>query len=131
MARKSVALAPKSAKIQNTLGVARYRTGDWKGAITALTRAEELEPDKHLGLNAFFLAMAHWQLGEKEAAREFYDRAVAWMNDKSPHNAELLRFRAEAEALFGIKARFDGNGDPPDPPGKPVRPTDRRPDSNG
>jgi serine/threonine protein kinase/tetratricopeptide (TPR) repeat protein len=128
LARKAVGLAPQLAKVHNTLGVACYRAGDWKGAIAALTRAEELAPGRSLGHNAFFLAMAHWQLGDKGVAREFYDRGVAWMNDKSPYNAELLRFRAEAEALFGIKARVDGNSDPSDPPGKPVRPTDRRPD---
>ena len=76
MARKSVGLVPESPHIQNTLGVARYRTGDWKAAIAALTRAEELAPNKYLGFNAFFLAMAHWQLGHKDEARAWYDRAV-------------------------------------------------------
>jgi hypothetical protein len=56
--------------------------------------------------------MAHWQLGEMEVAREFYDRAVAWMNEKAPQDPELSRFRAEAEALFGMKARSDDGGPP-------------------
>ena len=80
--------------------MACYRTGDWKGAIAALTRAEELEPNKYLGFNAFFLAMAHWQLGHKDEARAWYDRAVAWTDKHLPKNEELVRFRAEAEELM-------------------------------
>ena len=52
----------------------------------------------------FFLAMAHWQLGEKEQARQWNDKAVAWMDKNTPKDEELLRFRAEAEALLsGIR----------------------------
>ena len=32
----------------------------------------------------FFLAMAHWQLGEKDKAREWYDQAVQWMDKNQP-----------------------------------------------
>jgi hypothetical protein len=52
----------------------------------------------------FFLAMAHWQLGETEEARRWYDRAVAWMDKNLTQDDELKRFRAEAEALMGIAA---------------------------
>jgi serine/threonine protein kinase/tetratricopeptide (TPR) repeat protein len=100
IARKAVRLAPKSPHILNTLGVACYRTGDWKGAIAALSRAEELAPDKSLGFNAFFLAMAHLQLGHKDEARMWYDRAVAWTEKHGPKNDDLWRFRAEAEQLM-------------------------------
>ena len=89
---------------QNTLGVAYFRAGHWRDAIAALNRSDELAPNEHLGYNAFFRAMAHWRLGETEAAQREYGRAVAWMNDRSPQNVELLRFRAEAEALLGVKA---------------------------
>ena len=46
--------------------------------------------------------MAHWQLGEKEAARKWYDQAVAWMDKNQPNNEELRRFRAEAAELLGV-----------------------------
>jgi hypothetical protein len=48
----------------------------------------------------FFLAMAHWQLGNQDQARQWYDQAVAWMEKNQPQNEELLRFRAEAEELI-------------------------------
>jgi hypothetical protein len=46
--------------------------------------------------------MAHWQLGEKDKARAWYDRAVAWMDKNQPQNGELKGFRAEAAALLGV-----------------------------
>jgi hypothetical protein len=46
--------------------------------------------------------MAHWQLGEKDAARESYDRAIQWMEKNAPDNKELIRFRAEAAELLGM-----------------------------
>jgi hypothetical protein len=55
--------------------------------------------------NAFFLAMAHWQLGHKTEARQWYDRAVQWMEKNKPKDDELRRFRAEAAKLFQAKDR--------------------------
>jgi hypothetical protein len=48
----------------------------------------------------FFLAMAHRRLGDRDQARIWYDKAVAWMDRQMPHNGELRRFRAEAEAVL-------------------------------
>jgi hypothetical protein len=47
--------------------------------------------------------MAHWQLGAKEEARKWYNRAVEWMNKNPRRDEELRRFRDEAAALLGIK----------------------------
>jgi tetratricopeptide (TPR) repeat protein len=91
----------------NTLGVAQYRAGDWKAAVEALETSirKKSFPGRDGGDSAdfFFLAMAHWQLGEKEQARQWYDRAVAWMAKNRPQDEELKRFRAEATNLLGIK----------------------------
>jgi serine/threonine-protein kinase len=105
LARRAVELAPKQAAYWNTLGVALYRTGDWRGAIKALMKAEELAPGEFLGFNGFFLAMAHWQIADKEKARKWFDQAVEWTEKHHPHDEELRRFRAEGEELLGIKAK--------------------------
>jgi len=55
----------------------------------------------------FFLAMAHQRLGEHDQALTWFNRAVEWMNKYGPHDDELRRFRAEAEALF-TEASADG-----------------------
>jgi hypothetical protein len=49
--------------------------------------------------------MAHWQLGEKDKAREWYDRAVQWMDNNQPTDEELRRFRVEAAELLELKEK--------------------------
>ncbi|MBI1917218.1 MAG: protein kinase [Planctomycetes bacterium] len=102
LAKKAVALSPKERNYWNTLGVAHYRAGNWKEAVAALVKAMELDQGGH-SCDWFFLAMAHWQLGDKEAARKWYDQAVEWMEKHHPQHEELRRFRAEAAELLGVK----------------------------
>jgi serine/threonine protein kinase/WD40 repeat protein len=109
LAQKAVQLAPREALCWNTLGVAYYRAGHWKEAIAALAKSMELQKGALESFDAFFLAMAHWQLGEKEKARRWYDRAVRWMErhkDRLQGNKklakELRRFCAEAAELLGM-----------------------------
>jgi tetratricopeptide (TPR) repeat protein len=100
-AKKAVELAPDDGTYWNTLGVAQYRNGDWKAAIEALMKSVQLRNEGD-SFDFFFLAMAHWQLNDKDKARDWYDRAVAWMDKNAPQNAELKRFRAEAASLLGL-----------------------------
>jgi uncharacterized protein HemY len=95
-------LEPKQGAYWNTLGVAQYRMGEWDAAVTALEKSMELGSG-HDSFNLFFLAMAHWHLGQKEKALDWYRQAVEWMNVHSPKDEELLRFRVEAEELLGVK----------------------------
>jgi hypothetical protein len=48
--------------------------------------------------------MAHWQQGGKDKAREWYDKAIKWMEKGNKESPELKRFRTEAAALFGIQS---------------------------
>ena len=63
--------------------------------MDALQKACELRAGGD-SVDWFFLAMARWQLGDKEQAVAWYDRAVQWMEKNQPRNEELIRFRAEA-----------------------------------
>jgi tetratricopeptide (TPR) repeat protein len=98
LAREAVELRPREG-YQNTLGAALYRAGDWKDAIATLEKSMELRNGGD-SLDWFFLAMAHWKLGEKEQACRWYDKAVEWMDRNQPKNEELRRFRAEAAELL-------------------------------
>ena len=110
LAEEVVQHAPKSADKWTTLGVAYYQTGDWKNAIAALEKSETLAPGRFTVVNGFFLAMGYWQLGEKEKARSFYDKAVHAMSTSSRiTHQELTRFRIEAAQLLGIPPRFNGS----------------------
>jgi serine/threonine protein kinase/tetratricopeptide (TPR) repeat protein len=100
LARKAVAREPEEGNNWNTLGVALYRTGAWDEAIEALTKSTELtRGDYPPASDWLFLAMAHWQKGDRAVARAWYDKAVAWLDRNRP-DEELTRFRAEAEALL-------------------------------
>jgi serine/threonine protein kinase len=101
LAKRGTELAPRNSDIWNTLGVALYREGDWHGAVEALRKSRELGSGGD-ACDLFFLAMAHWQLGDKELARHSYDEAVKWMDKNAPKDDELMRFRSEATELLGI-----------------------------
>jgi tetratricopeptide (TPR) repeat protein len=110
-----------------TLGVAHYRAGEWKEAVAALQKSMELRKGGD-STDWFFLAMAHWKLGDKDKARESYNQAVQWMDTNQPKNEvrlvhdfglkhvqwlatnqlkneEVRRFRAEAVELLGLNEK--------------------------
>jgi serine/threonine protein kinase/Flp pilus assembly protein TadD len=101
LAKEAVQLAPQEANYCNTLGVAQYRAGHWQEAITALENFRKLRTHDGEWSNPLFLAMAHWQIGNKDEARQWFDLGIAWM-EKNRHPEELLGFRAEAAELLGI-----------------------------
>lgn len=101
LAAKAVAQAPRDGSCWHTLGIAKYRAGEWKVAAEALEKSTALRSGGN-GLDWFFLAMTHWQLGEKEAARKCYYHAIQWMEKNKREDEELLRFRAEAAELLTI-----------------------------
>ena len=99
LAMKAVTAEPESANYRNTLGVAYYRNGDDKAAIGALETSMRMQAGGD-SFDWFFLAMAHWRSGDRAKARMWFDRAVEWMDRHKPHDDELCRFRAEAEAML-------------------------------
>ena len=100
-AKKAVELDPQKGSYWDTLGIAYCRARDWDSAVKALMKASELNSGGAAN-TWFFLATAHWQKGEKDQARQSYDKAVTLMEKNKPQSAELLRFRAEAAALLGV-----------------------------
>jgi serine/threonine protein kinase/Flp pilus assembly protein TadD len=104
LARTAVELSPSDPSFWNTLGAAHYRAGDWKDAAAALEKAMQLRSGGN-SYDWFFLAMAHWQLGDPEKARQEFDRAVQWMDKNMPKGRELGRFRAEAAELLKVDSK--------------------------
>jgi superkiller protein 3 len=103
LAQRAVDLAPKNSNYWNTLGVARYRAGDFEGAIAALQKFRELRTDDAEWSNPFFLAMAHWRLGNRDEARDLYAMAVEWMDASPSRSSEAMKqFRSEAAKLLGL-----------------------------
>jgi tetratricopeptide (TPR) repeat protein len=102
LARKAVTRAPEMGEYWNTLGVAQYRVGEFQSALIALRRSMELRSGGD-GSDHFFLAMAYERLGDRKLARIWYDKAAAWMAERSPQGEADLRYRAEAKETLGIK----------------------------
>jgi tetratricopeptide (TPR) repeat protein len=97
LSRKAVLLDPQNFRAWRALGWSYYRNGAYKESIEALEKSCKVE-DNGLGASWqwFGLAMAHWQLGDKEEARKWYGDAVKQVSD----DAAWSRLRAEAEELI-------------------------------
>jgi serine/threonine-protein kinase len=122
MAKQAVEKEPQNAAWWNTLGAAQYRAGDWKAAAAAHHRSMELRAGGD-SYDWFFLAMAHWRMGDKQLSRDWYERAVQWMDKNKPFDLELRQFRAEAADLLGLPQPGQKRPGPVNPDG--IRPTKR------
>jgi serine/threonine protein kinase/Flp pilus assembly protein TadD len=107
LAKKAVELAPYNSAPWSILGVARYRTGEWQGAIEAFEKSNQIAGRR----GGFFLAMAYWQLGNTEKAGQCFYQAVEGMDENKPKDEDSRRNRAEAAALLEIKDEPAGKKD--------------------
>jgi tetratricopeptide (TPR) repeat protein len=103
LAGEAARLYADDGRVVNTLGVVYYHAGQYRKAIDTLQRSRKLLHYQGDSYNTFYLAMACWQLGQKDQARCWYDQAVRWMAQHQPHGEELCRFRADAATLLGIQ----------------------------
>ena len=104
---RAVKLAEATAPLSPSprdLGLAYYRVGRWKECIVELKKVTE-KLRRETVVTWLFLAMAHWQQGDKAAARRFYDEAAAWMAKHTSANCFDRSIRAEAAALLGVPKR--------------------------
>jgi tetratricopeptide (TPR) repeat protein len=102
LATRATELNPDEGAYWNTLGAARYRAGDWEGAIAAFEKSMALRRGGN-SYDWFLLSMACLQLNRGDEALRWYDRAVIWMEKHDPGHLELSRFRAEARELLQAK----------------------------
>jgi serine/threonine protein kinase/uncharacterized protein HemY len=114
VAEKAIAIKPENPDYRRTLGVARYRAEDWRGAVTELAKAVDIrEASDGLLLppgpfDCLYLGMALWRLGQKEPARQWFAHAAQRVKN-TPGTDEELRLCEEAAAL-GLAA--EGNTAP-------------------
>jgi tetratricopeptide (TPR) repeat protein len=101
LAKEASQSDPHARDNWNLLGKVEYRAGHWDDAIEAWGKWLELG-DRHDPWVGFMLAMAHWRLSQKNEARQWYDQAVGWMDQRKSRDEELRRLRAEAAALLGL-----------------------------
>jgi hypothetical protein len=120
-ARVAAATDPEAARHLGVLGVALYRTREYRDALQALSRSDRallaMRGHSHAA-NLAFIAMIHDQLGRKEEAQIALDRLRTFMKDPPRPPLSSQRddwtqyvasptFLSEAEALIS----GDSNGD--------------------
>jgi tetratricopeptide (TPR) repeat protein len=110
LAKKAVALRPAQWMYINTLGVVQYRLGQYVEAEETLQRSLRESHDEGAGFNLFFLAMCHARRGDAAEARNYHDRAVAWVREQQDKRQagwkeQLDAFRVEAEDVLKQTAK--------------------------
>jgi serine/threonine protein kinase len=105
IAQKTTKQIPQNSSFWTTLGVAQYRDGQWQEAVNTLEKSIALGRGGNSS-DWLFRAMAHWQLGEKEAARSWFDKADKELKKFEYPPQEESRWLAEAADV--LKIRGDG-----------------------
>ena len=101
-AQRGTELSPGVGWNWLALGIAQYRSGAWAEARESLLKFVKLDPDTEHLPTSCFLAMANWQLGEKDTARRHYDDALQSIEKHKTQDNILLGFHDEAAELLGI-----------------------------
>ncbi len=100
LATQALTLGPHEPSFWTTLGFAHYRAGEWEAGRAALNKSLEWK-ESGAPQNWLLQAMIAWRLNERRQAREWYDRAAAWLEDH-PMTDELYHVRKEAADMMGI-----------------------------
>ena len=94
--------APDVADYLTTLGAAYCRVAKWQDASEALKRSVRLRRGIDNGA-WWYLALAHWHLGDRAEARRGFEHFSRWLQANRPHDEELQRLRAEvAQVVAGL-----------------------------
>jgi tetratricopeptide (TPR) repeat protein len=100
LARQNTELSPDVAETWNLLAAIELKMGSIQPAIKDLEQSMELRKggDSH---EWFLLACAHALNGDRDKARQFYNRAVHWMEAHQPRQQDLLELRSRTAQLLG------------------------------
>jgi uncharacterized protein HemY len=83
LADNGLAEAPQREMLQEVRGIALYRLGQYQAAVHALEKSTA-PPGKADIVDMLFLAMSHWQLGNKQDARKWYAAGAEWFATLQP-----------------------------------------------
>jgi WD40 repeat protein len=93
-------LAPDQAKYKTAFGMAQYRLGRYKEALTTLTQADQMSAGTPA--NLAFLAMTQYRLGQKDQARSTLARCLEILSKPEwTKSEESHAFLQEAKRLLG------------------------------
>ena len=102
LAESAMVISPSPAH----LGMVYYRAGRWLDCIRLLEKVTDV-PGRN-NITAFlFLAMAHWQTGDKDRARRIYEQTIAFLARTGYPDYWLRYTQAEAAELLGAAKAND------------------------
>jgi Flp pilus assembly protein TadD len=107
LAKKSMQHEGDTARHWSLLGIAQYRAADYAAAIESLRKSVDLARGGD-AQQWLFLAMSFQQQGDHRQAREWHDKAAAWIEKIHPADESYVRFRNEAAKMLGVEARDEG-----------------------
>jgi hypothetical protein len=103
-AEEACRLEPRTPGYRAALGAAQYRTGDYGGALEMLGEYDPLRGKRQGGLQVpaalVFLAMARYQLGQKEQAQATLDQLRTLLKGLPSRNSADEALLYEAEGLL-------------------------------
>ena len=106
LAEFAVDRAPLAAFYWNTLGVARFRNDDSEAAIVALKKSILLSEES--AYDAFYLAMAYAQAGQKQLAQQWFDKGVKLKSDDPLFSGNALALvEKEAKAMLDKAVKLE------------------------
>lgn len=97
--KKAIVAKPSEARYWGTLGVALCQAGKYEAAIEFLTMADTLAK-MTVPSRCFFLTIAYARYGNAIEAKARLKTGVDLMDSSAPKDADLLRFRADAQAAI-------------------------------
>ncbi len=100
LAEEAVTMVGDHAPFWNTLGIARYRRGDYYKAIHALSRSVSLSPDGGNAFDFYYLALANHALGYITPATDWLDRGEIWSQQHPDMTSILARVQTEVADRF-------------------------------
>lgn len=114
-AEEAMNIDPYSNSYRLTFSVAQYRSGRYQAAVEPIRQVLITPPHKRRKymkdihaytpseslIRKYLLAMSHYQLGDKQQAREFYNQAIS-SNHAISMDSKVIFFRAEAERTLDL-----------------------------
>ena len=120
LARSLVAREPDSNAAWGALGIASYCSGQIQSAREALMKAIAL---KNTADDIYmFTSMSLWKSGDRDGARQWYQRAVSQWDEAHATDDWACRLRAEAAALLGVTDHPAATGKKEENPTRPSKP---------
>ena len=124
LATKATELWPDEPGAWGTLGICHYRAGNWKRANDSVEKSLELLSGMSrpypigYSYNWLCLALTHWQLGKKEEAYRWYDKANDLISQNPTEDEDLKRWHAEVTEMLGIAEKPENQKGATETPGE-------------